>query len=343
MRKIGCLGGTFDPVHIGHIECAKKVLKTFGLDEIWLLPAKDAPLKNQTSTSFEMRTKMCKIACKPYRKLKVCTIENELPIPSYTINTVKELKKKYPHDKFYWIVGDDQVAQFNAWKDIDQLLSEVQFIAVNRNGLVIDDNRLLVMSDIKRLESSTRVRQGHFRDCCKGVRNYILNNELYLEEIVKNHCSEKRANHVFSMTKVCVELAKIHHVNMHEARMAGLLHDICKEMDKTEELKIMNIYFKDKLHLSNVIYHSYTAIPWIKENLGYTNKKVLSAIYNHTICNSNSKLSKILFISDKVDPSRGYDSSNLIEVSKRNLNEGYKLVLSERNEYLVKEGKQIDK
>lgn len=342
MIKVGCLGGTFDPVHSGHLELAKRVMKTFKLDEIWFIPAKDTPLKDRTCTPFSVRVNMLKIACKPYRKFKVCTIENELPTPSYTIQTVKELKKRYPEIQFHWIVGDDQVAQFNAWKSIDELLEMIQFIAVNRNHVEINDKRLWVISDLNRKESSTRVRSGYFNDCPKGVRNYILQNELYLEEVVYAHCSEKRAKHVLSMTQVCIHLAKCHHVSVHEAKMAGMLHDLCKEMNYDETLHLMNIYFKDKLHYSPNIYHSFTAIPWIKENMGYTNKKVLNAIFNHTICNSKSKLSKIVFIADKIDPGRGYDSQELYDLSCKDLNEGYQRVLRERDEYLIKEGRPIE-
>lgn len=342
MKRIGCFGGTFDPVHVGHLELAKRVMKTFKLDEIWFIPTKDTPLKDRTCTPFSVRLNMLKIACKPYRKFKICTIENELPIPSYTIETVKELKRRHPNTQFYWIVGDDQVAQFNNWKSIDELLEMIQFIAVNRNQVEISDKRLWQLSDLNRKESSTRVRQGYFRDCPKGVRNYILKNELYLEDVVHAHCSEKRAKHVLSMTEVCIKLAEHHQVDVHEAKMAGMLHDICKELNYGETLHIMNIYFKNKLCYSPKIYHSFTAIPWIKANMGYTNKKVLNAIFNHTICNSKSKLSKIVFIADKIDPSRGYDSQGLYDISCKDLNKGYQRVLIERDEYLVKEGQCIE-
>ncbi|MEG0626223.1 nicotinate (nicotinamide) nucleotide adenylyltransferase [Anaerorhabdus sp.] len=341
MRKVGCLGGTFDPVHKGHLALAKRVMKAFQLDEIWFIPTKDTPLKDRSCTPFSVRLNMLKIACKPYRKFKVCTIENELPTPSYTIQTVKELKKRYPDVLFHWIVGDDQVAQFSAWKNIDELLGMIQFIAVNRNQVDIQDERLWVMHDVKLKESSTRVRQGYFNDCPKGVRNYILKNEYYLEDVVLAHCSEKRARHVFSMTEVCLALAKKHGVNHHEARMAGMLHDICKEQNFDEMMNVMNIEYPELLRYSPKIFHSFTAIPWIKENMGYTNQKVLRAIFNHTICHSKSKLSRIVFIADKIDPSRGYDSSSLYEISLRNLEAGYQKVLKERDEYLVKEGEHV--
>ena len=85
MKKIGLFGGSFDPVHNGHIELAKTVIKKVGLDEIWFIPTFDQPLKDSHVENFSDRKKLLEIAIKPYRKMKVCDIELSMPQPSYTI------------------------------------------------------------------------------------------------------------------------------------------------------------------------------------------------------------------------------------------------------------------
>ncbi|MCF0113844.1 MAG: nicotinate-nicotinamide nucleotide adenylyltransferase, partial [Erysipelotrichaceae bacterium] len=87
--RIGLFGGSFDPVHNGHIELAKYVRKQCALDEIWFLPTVKTPLKDFKQTDYEDRVAMLKYALKPFKRLKVSTIEATLPIPSYTINTVR--------------------------------------------------------------------------------------------------------------------------------------------------------------------------------------------------------------------------------------------------------------
>lgn len=341
MRKVGCLGGTFDPIHSGHLELAKTVRKQCELDEIWFLPTKDTPLKERLISSFSIRKRMIELAIKPYRKFKCCEIENELPTPSYTIQTVKELKKRYPDIEFYWIVGDDQVTQFNQWKNIDALLEMIQFIVVPRHQIKIKDNRLWVLPTFLHEASSTKVREGNYTYLPKSVRNYVLKKELYLDSIVEKYCSEKRTKHVLSMTDLCVQLAKKHKVNIHEAYMAGMLHDICKEMGVDYNQKVMRIYYPELEYTAPAIHHSFTAIPWIKENLGYTNQRVLNAIFNHTLGLGKSKLSKIVYIADKIDPNRGYDISKQLKCAMNNLDEGMELIKREQQEYLKKEGVHV--
>lgn len=341
MKKVGCLGGTFDPIHNGHLELAKTVRKQCGLDEIWFLPTKDTPLKSRTISSFSTRKKMIDLAIKPYRKFRCCEIENKLPTPSYTIQTVKELQKIYPDIEFYWIVGDDQVAQFDQWKSIDELLSLVQFIVVPRQQFKIQDKRLWVCSTFHHDASSTAVREGSYYYLPSSVRNYVLMNELYLKSIVRKHCSEKRTQHVLSMTELCIKLAVKHHVSVHEATMAGMLHDVCKEMGVEQNKKWISHFYPSLINVAPAIYHSFTVVPWIKQNLGYTNQRVLNAIYNHTLGLGKSKLAKIVYIADKIDPSRGYDISKQLACAMNNLDEGMELIKREQQEYLKKEGVHV--
>lgn len=340
MKRVGCLGGTFDPIHNGHLELAKLVCRTWNLDEIWFLPTKDTPLKNRSISAFSIRKKMIELAIKPYRKFKCCSIENELPAPSYTIQTVEKLKRRYPDIQFHWIVGDDQVAQFEKWKDIDKLLGLVQFICVPRNQIAIQDDRLWVSPPFHHGASSTAIRKGNFSYLPKSVRNYVLKNELYLTDIVSEHCSEKRYKHVVSMSNLCVDLAIKHKVSPHEARMAGMLHDICKEMNREQMQQMMKSYYPEHLNGAPALFHAYVAVPWIKQNLGIYNHRILNAIANHVKGLGKSKLAKIVFIADKFDPGRGYECSEQIACAMNDLDKGVQLARKQQEDYRNKEEKR---
>ena len=158
--RIALLGGSFDPIHEGHLRIAKTALAKLPIDEVWFLPCKDAPLKKGQQVAFHHRCAMVKLAIAPYRKMKLCTLEGELDGVSYTIRTIKELKKRFPHDTFSFLIGDDQAAQFDKWKDSAQLKQEACFYVFSRH----EDGQL--PTGMKRVPmqlisvSSTEIRNG---------------------------------------------------------------------------------------------------------------------------------------------------------------------------------------
>ncbi len=339
MKKVAILGGSFDPIHNGHIEIAKKVRKALCIDEVWFMPALLTPLKDRTLTPFKDRCEMIKLAIKPYRKFKLCTLEKTLSVPNYTIHTVRKLKQINPKVKFYWIIGDDQYSQFNSWKNSDELKKDVQIVCVKRHDKVInEDNRVIFLNHVNQIESSTAVRFGSFNQVCKSVKKYILDKQLYIDEIVKSKMSDKRYCHSISTAKTCAKLAKAHGVDVKTAYLCGLLHDYTKELDIEESTKIMSAYFKDYLSKSNKIWHQWTAKIVIKNKLGLVDKKILNAIGQHSTGEGNSKLCKIVYIADKIEPLRPYDVSRYMHVSLNDLNEGAKLVKEDQIK-ILKRGK----
>lgn len=337
MKKVGCFGGSFDPIHNGHLELAKHVLKECSLDEIWFIPTLDTPLKDRKVSSFSLRERMIQEAIEPYHQFKCCSIEKELGVPSYTINTVKELIKRYENISFSWIVGDDQYQQFHLWKDIDELFELVKFIIVHRdNHNIINDQRVQHIADFKHCASSTAVRDGHFEYLPEKVREIVISNELYFDCIVNAHCSKRRAEHIFSMTNICVYLAKAHHVSEHKAFLAGMLHDVTKEMQYDQAVEIIKKYYPEVLNERPTLYHAYTAGIWIKEHLKIDDKEILDAIQHHVKGDGKTKLDKILYLADKLDPYRGYDSSKQLLLASHDLDAGIQLVKNEQKEYLEK-------
>lgn len=339
MKKVAVLGGSFDPIHKGHVELAKFILKQKKADEIWFMPAYIAPLKEHKQIDFTMRCKMIKAAIAPYRKMKLCTLEKKLPAPSYTINTVKALKKKYPDVQFYWVIGDDQAVKLDKWKSIDELKQLISFLCVKRENEMVNDPDLIYLEGFSFPASSTLVRQGEWAMVPYAVRKIMIKEGLYLDELLDSRLSKHRANHSRSMTEVALLLAKAHHVDLKQAYLAGMLHDICKEMPEKEARECMQIVYPQHLDEHHKVWHQWLAEDYLRHHLQIHNQKVLSAIAHHVKGDGKSALAKIIYISDKIDPARGYDITVQLRVSLNDLDEGIKLIKQQQKHYLkIQEG-----
>ncbi|GLS83569.1 nicotinate (nicotinamide) nucleotide adenylyltransferase [Paraferrimonas haliotis] len=137
--KVGLLGGTFDPIHLGHSQMAKQLLAQTELDEIWFLPNKIPPHKAQPQASFAHRYNMVKLACTEHSAFKVCSIENELPSPSYTLHTLKALRTQYPLIKFSFIIGMDSAQSLPTWHHWRSIFDYCDIIACARPGWSADE------------------------------------------------------------------------------------------------------------------------------------------------------------------------------------------------------------
>lgn len=131
--KIGLLGGTFNPVHIGHLILAEEAREKLGLDKIIFIPTALPPHKDTLDIAAASdRLKMLKLAIKGNRFFSVSDIEIKRRGLSYTIDTLKELKNKFTHDELYFIIGSDLLKYLNEWKDLAQLNKMVKFVAATR-------------------------------------------------------------------------------------------------------------------------------------------------------------------------------------------------------------------
>ena len=138
--RIGLLGGTFDPVHNGHLSIANSFLKSGQIDQLWVLLTPDPPHKTGIKrTAFELRLEMLIAAFIGMDKARVMTIENELPRPSYTYRTISYLKRLYPEKEYYLCIGGDSLAKFHTWKEYENILAEVNLLVANRPGEPITD------------------------------------------------------------------------------------------------------------------------------------------------------------------------------------------------------------
>lgn len=132
MKKIGLFGGTFDPVHFGHIEIAKSFIQSDCIDELWILLTPFPPHKKEGKHApYQTRYEMLKAAFTNV-ECKVLTVENELPKPSYTFRTIQFLKKNNSDTSFFFCMGEDSLSQFHTWKHYSDILEEADLLVAKR-------------------------------------------------------------------------------------------------------------------------------------------------------------------------------------------------------------------
>lgn len=141
-KKIGLLGGTFDPVHYGHLQLAESALVECGLDKVIFIPAAAPPHKNSTAvSSFSHRLAMLELAIQGKKSFECDAIEELLPKPSYTIDTLRVLQRHYHNDYLlYFMLGADAFLDILSWKTHRQVLCSVHIILSQRKGYI--DERL---------------------------------------------------------------------------------------------------------------------------------------------------------------------------------------------------------
>ena len=132
-RRIGVMGGTFDPIHHGHLVAASEVAAEFQLEEVIFVPTGDPWQKKQVTTS-EHRYLMTVVATASNPRFKVSRVDIDRDGPTYTIDTLRDMSKLYPDAELYFITGADAIAQILTWREVDQIWDLAQFVAVTRPG-----------------------------------------------------------------------------------------------------------------------------------------------------------------------------------------------------------------
>ncbi len=187
--RVGVMGGTFDPVHHGHLVAASEVAQWFDLDEVVFVPTGEPWQKTEVSPS-EHRYLMTVIATASNPRFTVSRVDIDRDGPTYTIDTLRDLKAQRPDAELFFITGADAIAQILSWRDHDELWDLAHFVAVSRPGHVLNTDGL-PSDDVSQLEipalviSSTdcrdRVQRGHpvWYLVPDGVVQYIAKHHLY--------------------------------------------------------------------------------------------------------------------------------------------------------------------
>lgn len=208
MMKVGIMGGTFNPIHLGHIRLAQAAYEQFCLDKVLFIPSGDPPHKKSQSIADGFhRMKMVELAIKEYPYFELSNIEIDREGYSYTSETLRELRRQNPKEEYYFILGADSLFHMEDWKKVSEIFEQCVILAANRDDIPpeefygkIDFLKNKFHGDIRPLHtpmmhiSSTQIREAlndnilnrddnvnpRFLD--ENVVNYIIEQKLYEQE-----------------------------------------------------------------------------------------------------------------------------------------------------------------
>ena len=182
MIRTGIFGGSFNPIHKGHISLARQLRQKAGLDEVWLMVSPQNPLKASADLlDDEIRMQMARLAVEGEEGIIASDYEIHLPKPSYTWNTLQALNKDYPDREFVLMIGGDNWQLFDKWYHADDIRKNYQIIVYPRRGFEggIDGLDLIDISSTN-IRERIKAGKGIKRLVPKAVAEYITINKLYV-------------------------------------------------------------------------------------------------------------------------------------------------------------------
>lgn len=345
-RRIGILGGTFDPIHVGHLSIAQAAIEDMGLDGVVLIPAGEPSFKRgKVVASASARLEMCRIACAGKDSISVSDMEVARRGVTYSIDTVRQLLDESDDDVgFTFLLGADAARDLPSWHDASSLAKMVSFKVVPRAGAFEDMDGMLCRLrcagfDIEAAPfcveavSSTDVRAGL---ACggsaeallpDGVARYIASCGLYSDldcamssefiaarrEELSSRVNVRRLHHIEGVADTAMRLAGLYGVDEGKAFLAGLLHDWDKDYDddgiRARVVELGIAAELDPFVIENMpqVLHGPTAACALSLEFPQIPSDVILAIRNHTTASVGaSDLEKILYIADAIEPSRSF-------------------------------------
>jgi len=348
--KIGIYGGTFDPPHLGHMEAAKAAIHYFGLDRLLLIPNKLPPHKflPKDTASEGARLAMTELMADGIGPTATAVnLELLREGPSYTADTIRALRTKYPEDQFYLLMGTDMFLSFETWREPDFLAKEVTLVPFFREEgsshelfavqteklrealgakiqmLPLETVHPISSSQVRRLlhNEETQDRAGSL--LFPSVYGYILRHGLYgtntelknlsasrLRAVSYSMMKAKRIAHVRGTEETAVALALLWGEPPEYARRAAILHDCTKYWELPEQLALCAEYgvSLDDLERQSVkMLHSKTAAILAEHQFGEA-PEVCRAIAHHTTgAPDMTRFDQIIYLADYVEPTRDFD------------------------------------
>ena len=340
--KIGIYGGTFNPIHTGHIHAAKQAAVFLGLDKLLMIPDRIAPHKEIPSGSPtpEQRLEMLTLAVEHEPGIEVSDMELKREGPSYTYLTVEALRAQYPDAELCLLMGTDMFLSFHTWKNPERITAnatlavmyrgekgEAEKIEARKAEMEAAGVRVVLVKNDTINISSTQLRRLIAFHCAseflpKGVADYIRENGLYdsaanwknlsmeqLEPIVVRLLNPNRVAHVLGCRDTAVELAKRWGADENDAARAGILHDITKALDGPLQLTLCREYgtILDEFgYKYPKTLHALTG-SLVADRIFGENEAVVSAICHHTTGKADmSLLEKIIYVADYMEPCRKF-------------------------------------
>ena len=331
--RIGIYGGAFNPVHKGHVKLAEEVKAKAHLDKIIIMPSGKSPHKSSHSlVDSTHRLEMCYLAFDGEDYI-VSDLEIKREGKSYTVDTVTELKKIYPDDELYLIMGSDMLLCFDKWYRYEDILSMVTICATTRQGDISLQELKTYSRDVLGKEtliidfepfecSSTKVRNALVSGddatslVPEKVLLYIIEKGLYTDEytdirkMLRGKLDEYRFIHSLGVADSARELAKIYGADEEKAYLAGLLHDVAKNMPKDKQLQMMEkggIILNPAEKNNPALWHAMAGECYLRLHMGITDPEILGSVRYHTTGKAGmSLMEKIIYIADYISAERNY-------------------------------------
>ncbi len=368
LEHIAIFGGTFDPVHNGHLFVAEEICSKFQIDRLFFVPANVSPFKTQQRTTpARLRCEMLKRAVSGLQNKKMAVSEYEVLNQgiSYSVDTVRHFHELFPDGKLYFIIGADHAATFDQWKDYQTLIELCDIIIIARKGFRIKEIQKLVpmeklhvvYSDTPDL-SSSQIRQMLSRGesvselIPKEAVTYIKTHQLYLpaeppEQILKKlagYISEKRLSHTIETAQEAGRLAEHFGADRDKAFLAGILHDCAKSLENAP--KALEQY---GVSLSNMdlacpsVIHQILGEAVAYYDFHIYDNEILHAIRYHTTgCPNMPLLTKIIFVADCCEPGRDYPGVDEIrKYAYTDLDRAVLISIENTVSYLLRQKKPI--
>lgn len=333
--RLGIYGGTFNPVHKGHIHYAREALSQLNLDKVLLVVGAIPPHKEQDEgVTPRNRLDMCRLAVKGQAGIEVCDLEVLRGGKSYTVDTLYQLKVLYPDAQLFLLLGTDMYLSIESWRKPDEILRMATVVGAPR--LPEHTERLLAQQAALRAKgyetevldlcpveiSSTEVREGETDQLDPLVRQYIGQNGLYgnekripldldeLTQMLRQSLSKERFAHTLNVANEALRLAEKFGADGSVCYLAGLLHDSCKEWNSEQQLKILSesAILNDNAFIdSHRIWHGFAAAQYIQSTLSVYNTDIIDAVRYHSTARKGMALAeKIIYMADLICADRRY-------------------------------------
>lgn len=343
MARIGIFGGSFNPPHEGHVLAVKEFRRQLNLDRLLIIPAGDPPHKTLSANSptATQRLEMTRLAVRDMDNTDVLDIEIKRQGLSYTADTIEILRKNYPDDELFLLMGTDMFYSFGTWYQPERITKEATLAVVHRDEdsssglkkcacdleeklgarIVFVENRYLP-------HSSTSVRAMIAFRCAETylapqVLDYIREHGLYyagkdlrnlpfdeLRDVALSLHKSKRVNHVVGCSDTAAALAEHYGAAVEVARRAGILHDITKALNGSEQLQLCEKYdiILDEFEREHSkLLHAKSGAVIAREIFGES-EEVCTAIQWHTTGRDNmSLMEKLIYLADYMEPNRNIE------------------------------------
>lgn len=342
IRRLALFGGTFDPIHNGHVHLALEFARRLRLDRVLLMPTYVPPhkLKENMAPAAD-RLEMCRLAAAADPVLTVSDLEISRGGASFTVDTLEALQGQYPDAQLYLITGADMFLTLGTWWRFDDIASMAVLCAAPRDeatleelkayaaelerggaSCVIEDIPLMPLSstDIRRQLASGQSAGGLLPDT---VAAYIARKGLYRAggqtaidrdeqfiEIIRGRLGDKRFQHSLAVSREAERLARRYGADPAKAKTAGILHDILKDADDEALLQIFHDF---AILLDSVeqhtprVWHAHAGALFIERVLMVEDPDIVSAVRYHTTGRAGmTLLEKILFVADMTSEDRKY-------------------------------------